>query len=239
MSAPPIPSALDVRTQAFPVLTAAQIARIRPVAKVRQVQAGEILFDVGDTSVPFFVILAGRMEIVQPDMQGERQIVPHLPEEFTGEITMISGQRCLVRGRITESGEVLEVSPENFRMLVAKDAELSEIIMRAFILRRLELISHGYGNAILMGSRHSANTLRLREFFSGNGYPYTYIDLDTDTTSQELLDRFQVKPAEIPVVVCNGRTVLRNPTVREVADCLGFNASIDIEKVRDLVIVGA
>ena len=95
--------------------------------------------------------------------------------------------------------------------------------MRAFILRRLALISHGYGNLILMGSRHCANTLRLREFLGRNGHPYTYIDLDTDKTSQELLDRFEVKTEEVPVVVCNGQTVLRNPSIQQLADCLGLN----------------
>src|SRR5205823_9063228 len=196
---PAIPSALDARTQAFPVLTAAQINRIRPLARSRSVQRLEILFRPDDTGVPFFVLLSGSMEIVQPSLDGERPIATHDPGEFTGEITMISGQRCLVRGRVTEPGEFLEVSGDELRSLVGKDAELSEILLRAFILRRLELIRHGYGNVILMGSQHSAQTLQLREFLSRNGHPYTYVDLDADQTSQELLDRFNVKPSEIPV----------------------------------------
>ena len=122
---------------------------------------------------------------------------------------------------------------------MAKDAELSEILLRAFILRRLALISRGYGNVILMGSRHSAQTLQLREFLSRNGHPYTYVDLDTDQTSQELLDRFEVKASEVPVVICNGRNVLRSPSIQELANCLGFNSSIDGTHVRDVIIVGA
>ena len=98
-----------------------------------------------------------------------------------------------MRGRVTEPGEFLELSADGLRSLVAKDAELSEIFMRAFILRRLELVNRGQGNVILMGSRHSANTLRLREFLTRNEHPFTYVDLDTDKTSQELLDRFEVK----------------------------------------------
>jgi len=152
---------------------------------------------------------------------------------------MISGQRCLVRGRITEPGEFLELSGDGLRSLIAKDAELSEIFMRAFILRRLELIRRGQGNIILMGSRHSAKTLRLREFLSRNGHPFTYVDLDTDKASQELLDRFGVRLDEIPVVICHGRSVMRNPSVQGLADCLGFNSNIDESQVRDLVIVGA
>jgi len=179
------------------------------------------------------------MEIVQPDLGGEHLVAKHGPGEFTGEMTMISGQRCLVLGRVTEPGEFLELSGDALRSLVARDAELSEILMRAFILRRLALISKGYGNVVLMGSRHSAQTLQLREFLSRNGHPYTYVDLDADRTSQDLLDRFEVKACEVPVVICNGRTVLRSPSIQELANCLGFNSSIDEARVRDVVIVGA
>ena len=239
MSTPLVPSAYDVNTQAFPVLTPAQVDRVRPGGKVRKVRPGESIFAPGDTDVPFFIMLSGSMEIVQPDLAGEHQIATHGPGEFTGEMTMISGQRCLVRGRVTEAGEFLELSASGLRSLIAKDAELSEIFMRAFILRRLLLIRGGHGNVIVLGSRHCANTLRLREFLSRNGHPYTYVDLDTDQTSQELLDRFEVKPADVPVVVCSGKTVLRNPSTQELANCLGFNISVDPTQVRDVIIVGA
>jgi thioredoxin reductase (NADPH) len=239
MSSQPVPSALDVRTQAFPILTAAQINRVRRGSKLREVKKGEVLFEPGDTNVPFFVLLSGSMEIVQPDLTGERPLVTLGPGGFTGEMTMISGRRSLARGRVTEPGEFLELSAESLRSLVAKDAELSEIFMRAFILRRLELIRTGQGNVILMGSRHSANALRLREFLTRNEHPYTYIDLDTDKTSQELLDRFDVKLDEIPVVICSARSVLRNPSIQELAECLGLNSAIDETQVRDLIIVGA
>jgi thioredoxin reductase (NADPH) len=239
MSSSPIPSALDARTQAFPVLTSAQISRVRALSELRRVKPGEILFEPGDASVPFFVLLSGTMEIVQPDLAGERPIAQHGPGEFTGEMTMISGQRCLVLGRVTESGEFLELSGEGLRSLIARDAELSEIFMRAFILRRLELIRRGLGNLILMGSRHSAKTLQLREFLTRNGHPYSYVDLDTDKTSQELLDRFEIKPDEVPVVICSNRGVMRNPSIQKLADCLGFNSLIDESQVRDLIIVGA
>src|SRR6202162_5292137 len=146
MSSQPISSVLDPRTQTFPVLTAAQIDRVRHSGKLRTVKAGDILFEPGDTNVPFFVLLSGRMEIVQPDLTGERPITTHGPGHIPVEITMISGQRCLVRGRVTEPGEFLELSGDGLRSIVARDAELSEIFMRAFILRRLRLISSGQGN---------------------------------------------------------------------------------------------
>jgi thioredoxin reductase (NADPH) len=241
MSSWPAPSALDAATQAFPTLTPAQIARLRPGGKLRKVESGEILFKPGDIDVPFFVLLSGSLEIVQPGMDGaaERPIVTHHAGAFTGEITMISGQRCLVLGRVAEAGEFLEVTPEGLRTVVARDAELGEIFMRAFILRRVALISKGLGNVVMLGSRHCANTLRLREFLGRNAYPYTYVDLDVDKTYQAVLDRFDVKTGDVPVVICNGRTVLRNPSPQELADCLGLNASIDQAQVRDLIIVGA
>jgi thioredoxin reductase (NADPH) len=239
MSSQPIPSALDAGTQAFPVLTTDQISRVRPSGKPRQVHAGEILFEPGDSNVPFFVLLTGNMEIVQPACEGERLIATHGPGEFTGEMTMISGRRCLVRGRVSEPGEFLEVSAAGLRSLVARDAELSEILMRAFILRRLALVNRGHGNAILLGSRHSAKTLELREFLTRNVHPHTYIDLDSDKTSQKVLDHFRVTVEDIPVVICNDGSVLRNPSIQKLADCLGLNSSIDESQVRDLIIVGA
>lgn len=239
MSSWPNPSALNADTQAFPILSESQIARLKPAGKARQVKPGDILFEPGDTSVPFFVLLSASMEIVQPDLAGERPIATHAPGEFTGEIAMISGQKCLVRGRITSPGEVLEIGPDELRSVVAHDSELSEIFMRAFILRRIALISSGKGNVVLLGSRYCASTLRIREFLARNSYPYSFIDLDTDKGSQAILDRFEIAPRDVPVVICLGQTVLRNPSTQRLADCLGLNDSVDQKQVRDVIIVGA
>jgi thioredoxin reductase (NADPH) len=232
-------SALDARTQTFPTLTSQQINRVRAASKPRRVQAGEVLFRPGDAAVPFFVLLSGSMEIVQPTLNGERPITNHYAGEFTGELSMISGQRCLVLGRVTEAGEFLEMSGEGLRSLIARDADLSDVLMRAFILRRLALINGDFGNVVVLGSHHSAATLRLREFLTRNGHPFTYVDLDTDKISQELLDRFDVKPDQVPVVICNSGSVLRNPTNQELANCLGMNVSIDSSQMWDVIIVGA
>ena len=239
MSSLPVLSVLDADTQMFPDLTTTQIDRIRPGSKLRRVEPGEVLFRPGDTEVPFFVVLSGSMEIVQPDLTGERLVTTHGAGSFTGEVSSISGQRYLVLGRITEGGELLELSSEGLRSLIARDAELSEIIMRAFILRRLALITNHLGNVVLMGSSHSAATLRLREFLGRNGHPYMYVDLDTDKGSQELLDRFAVKLEDVPIVICDTRSVLRNPSIQQLAECLGLNLSVDSTQVRDLIIVGA
>ena len=229
----------ETRPRAFPALTEEQIDRIRPLGRIRQVRSGDILIKPGDTVIPFYVLLSGRMEIVQPSLDGERMIALHEPGGFTGEMTMLSGARSQVIGRVSEGGEFLELSPENLRVLVARDTELSEILMRAFILRRLEMIRQGWGALVVLGSQHSARTLEIREFLSRNGQPYTYVDLDRDQTSQELLDRFEVKPSDVPVVVCPGRGVLRSPSVRDLAAGLGLSVVSGGKQIRDVIIVGA
>ena len=234
-----VSNALESHTQVFPTLTEAQINRIRPFASLRHVNDGDVLFRADDSDAPFFILLSGSMEIVQPDVNGERLVANHAPGEFTGEMTMITGHRSLVCGRMTSVGDLLEMSGSGLRSLVARDGELSEMFMRAFILRRLILINRNQGNAILMGSRYSAKTLRLREFLTRNGHPYVYVDLDVDRESQALLDRFAVSVSEIPVVICNYRTVLRNPSIQELSDSLELNCTIDESQVRDVIIVGA
>src|SRR6476646_203221 len=223
----------------FPKLTPAQISRIAAHGHVRSVQSGEVLIEQGDTSVPFFVVTTGEVEIVRPLGAHETLITVHGPGEFTGEINMLSGRRSLDRARATKPGEVIELDHQQIRGLVQTDAELSDILMRAFILRRVELISAGAGDIVLVGSTYSAGTLRIKEFLMRNGHPYSYIDLERDPDVQNLLDGFQVSASEIPVLICRGQLALRNPSNQEIADCLGFNESIDQTNVRDLIIIGA
>ena len=136
-------------------------------------------------------------------------------------------------------GEVIELDNQQILVLVQTDAELSDILMRVFILRRVELIAAGVGDIVLVGSAYSAGTLRIKEFLMRNGQPYSYIDLERDPEVQNLLDSFHISASEIPVLICRGQIALRNPINQEIADCLGFNESIDQTHVRDLVIIGA
>jgi thioredoxin reductase (NADPH) len=223
----------------FPKLTPAQITRIAAHGHVHSVQSGEVLIEQGDTSVPFFVVTTGEVEIVRPLGAHETLITVHGPGEFTGEVNMLSGRRSLVRARVTKSGKVIELDHQQMLSLIQSDAELSDILMRAFILRRVELIAAGVGDIVLVGSAYSADTLRIREFLMRNGHPYSYIDLERDTDVQNLLERFQVSASEIPVLICRGELALRNPSNQQIADCLGFNESIDQTHVEDLVIIGA
>jgi thioredoxin reductase (NADPH) len=228
------------QSNAFPILTPAQIARIRPYAIVRPVQLGEILFEPGTLRMSCFVIVSGSLEIAMPGLSGEQVVfVTHRPGQFSGDVVLISGAGSLARGRVSEPGEFLELSPDALRTLIAKDSELSDIFMRAFLLRRVTLISEGLGNVTMLGSRYSSNTLRLSEFLTRNGHSYTYIDLDSDKASQEFLDRMDIKPEDIPVVICSGKSVLRNPTNQQLAERLGLTGQIEEDHVYDVAIVGA
>jgi len=223
----------------FPKLTLAQIGRIAAHGRTRSVQPGDVLIEQGDTSVPFFVVITGEVEIVRPFGTNETLITIHGDGEFTGEVNMLSGRRSLVRARATKPSEVIELDHQDLLGLVQTDAELSDILMRAFILRRVELIAAGVGDLILIGSVYSAHTLRIKEFLMRNGHPYSYIDLEQDPDVQNLLDSFQIVASDVPVLICRGQVVLRNPGNQQIADCLGFNESIDQTQVRDLVVVGA
>jgi thioredoxin reductase (NADPH) len=223
----------------FPKLTPAQIDRIAAHGRIRSVQPGEVLIEQGDTSVPFFVVITGEVEIVRPFDAYETLVTVHGSGEFTGEVNMLSGRRSLVRARATKPGKVIELNHQQMLTLVQTDAELSDILMRAFILRRVELIAAGVGDIILIGSTHSASTLRIKEFLMRNGHPYSYIDLERDSDVQNMLDNFKISASEIPVLICRGQLALRNPSNQQIADCLGFNESVDQTHVRDLVVIGA
>ena len=225
---------------AFPILTPAELDRIAARGHLRQVREGEVLFEPGDRVVPFLVVKTGHIEIVLPTaIGGDTPIVVHGPGQFTGEVNMLSGRPSLARGRAVEPGEVIGMDREHLLALVQTDPGLSEIIMRAFILRRVALVTRGLGDAVLVGSTHCAGTVRIKEFLTRNGYPHTMIDLDREPGVQELLDRFHVGMAEVPVLICHGKDVLKNPDNRTIAECLGFNDAIDQTHVRDIVIIGA
>jgi thioredoxin reductase (NADPH) len=231
----PLTAALD---RLFPTLTPAQVARIAAHGDRRQVQRGEVLVEAGENP-RFFVVTAGNIEIVRPARGTEEVVAVCGPGQFTGEVNMLSGRRGFLRIRASASGEVIAVERERLLALVQTDSELSDILMRAFILRRVELIARGIGDAVLVGSSHSSGTLRIKEFLTRNGHPYSYLDLDRDADVQDLLDHFHITVADIPVVICRGELVLRNPSNQQIANCLGFNEAIDQTQIRDLVILGA
>jgi thioredoxin reductase (NADPH) len=237
-SAPPIEPGPPTE-RLFPALTPPQIARAAAHGRRRTLTRGDVLVHVGDHRVPFFIVVSGEIEAVRPSDGAETLIVTHRAGQFSGESNMLSGRRSLVQLRVSEDGEAIELDRDRLLALVQTDAELGEMLMRSFILRRLQLIARDLGDVVLIGSAHSSGTLRIREFLTRNGHPFHYVDLDRDAEAQELLDRFHVNVDDVPVVICRGDAVFRNPSNAQIADCLGFNEEVDQARVNDLVVVGA
>ena len=229
---------IERRAQTFPVLTAAQIQRICHLGERRLVKKGDVLVDVGDAQAAFHVIVSGAVEILRPMGDHEDRVTVHGPGEFTGEINMLSDRRSLIRARVVEDGEIVVLDRSHLRVLVQRDSEISEILMRAFILRRMGLLAQGGGDLVLVGSNHSQATLQLREFLTRNGQPFTYQDVDSDPTVQGMLDRFGVGLQEVPVVICPHGLVLRNPTIEVMAKHLGLSPDLGPDTVRDVIVVG-
>src|SRR5437867_3641209 len=233
----PLPTARVDRT--FPKLTEEQLARIATHGRMRPVQMGEMLASSGHQAESFFIVSAGSIELVRRSADRDEVVAVLMPGQFTGEISTLSGRHALVNLRVRETGEVIDVKRDDLLALVQNDSELSDILMRAFILRRVELIARGFGDAVLVGSSFCQGTLRAKEFLTRNGHPYTFVDLDRDSEVQDLLDRFGLSADDMPVLICRETVILRNPTNSRIADCLGFNDAVDPTRVRDILIVGA
>jgi thioredoxin reductase (NADPH) len=225
----------QAEAEAFPTLTHEQIARIAPLAREREFSDGDNLWEAGDRNRPLYVVLQGEVEILSGV---DSMVTVHRPGAFTGDVDLLSGRAVVVRGRARGDVRALELPGPAVRSIVQTDAELSEIFLRAFMLRRVFLMAQGGRNIVLIGSRHSAGTLALQEFLTRNSQPYGYLDVETDTAVQETLDRFGVTVEDIPVVICRGLRVLRKPTIEDIARGLGLDVIGDTE-VRDLVVVGA
>jgi thioredoxin reductase (NADPH) len=228
----------------FPKLTSAQLARLERRGSALQTSAGEILVELGAPPRGVFVVAAGSVEALAPPSATQAASGYELlyllgPGDFTGEMGTLRGTPALVRIRVREAGTVLLIDTEQLRRIVQNDAELSELFMRAFILRRMSVIESGHSEVLLLGSDHSADTLRLREFLTRNARPYVNIDIEHDADAKALLERFHVRGEDVPVVVCRGGELLKNPSNAEVAECLGINAPPADDRVHDLLIIGA
>jgi thioredoxin reductase (NADPH) len=222
----------------FPKLDDAQIARLAPFGQQGDVEAGAVIVDQGDSHHGLFVVLRGSLELLNLS-SGDAAIRIIGRGEFTGEVNMLSGRRSLVRLRAREAGTLLEINRANLRHIMQTDATLGEIFLNAFLLRRVYLIANSVGDAVLIGSSHSSDTLRLRAFLTRNGHPHTYLDVETDPTVHAILEHFAIPASDIPVLICRGELALRNPSNAEAAACFGLNDEIDQGEVADLIVVGA
>ena len=220
-----------------PTLSREHIARVRSVAQLRSVRSGEILYEPSHPDVPLFIVLEGTVSITRAG-EDEKVLAVREQGQFTGEMSVISGSRSLLTARVTNDGVVLELSRDKVLSLMAKDTELGDILMGAFVARRLLMIQLGEGNVILFGTKGSARTLAIREFLTRNGHPFAYVDIDNDNCASELMEQLAVRNSEIPVVYCNRRYVLRNPSIAELAACLDLNINVD-KGVRDVLVIGA
>jgi thioredoxin reductase (NADPH) len=223
---------------AFPRLSDEEIRRLAARGERRRTQPGEVLFREGDEHYDFFVVLEGKVAVVQGDGDGDEQVIAvHGPRRFLGELSLLTGQAAFFTAVVREAGEVLVVPVARLRRLVALDAGLGDLILRAYLLRRELLIGIGAGFRIV-GSRYSPDTRRLREFAGRNRLPHRWVDLEEDAAAETLLRELSIAPEETPVVIW-GREVLRNPSNVELARRIGLPAPRPPQDVVDLVVVGA
>ena len=226
--------------QAYPVLEPAQIERLRRFGEVRAWADGEAMVKTGGVGDGVFVILKGEVAITRQNDVGEPEhILTHGVGSLMGELAQLSGRPALTDGHAKGPVEALVIRPEKLRALIVAEAELGERIMRALILRRVSLIQLGTVGPVLVGRAGDADVLRLETFLSRNGHPHRTLDSETDPDARALLERFHVDPGELPIVVCPGGQLLRNPGETELARCIGLVRAIDPDKLYDVAVVGA
>ena len=229
----------DRRHQAFPVLDDAQSGVLASYGQRRSYRAGDMLFREGDRHAPMFVLLSGRVAVERNTIDGPHQLATHGPGAFTGEVGTLAGRGAIASARAIEDTDVIAIDEEALRQLVVAEADLSELIMRAYILRRVALIEDKSGGTILVGSTHSSDTLRLREFLTRNGQPVAYFDLQMHEGSAMLLQRFGVDAADIPVLISASGAVFKNPGNRAAADAIGLSPDRMNGNSYDVVVAGA
>ena len=237
----PAPSIIDTRrNQMFPVLEPVEIERVRRFGEVRSYGAGEALAKVGEKGHGLAVILTGTVEITQHDESGRRElIVTHRAGAFMGELAQLAGRPALVDAYAQTAVDALIIPPEQLRALLIAEAELGERVMRALILRRVGLIERGAGGPVIVGRAENGDVLRLQSFLQRNGHPHQRLNPETDPEAKALIERFHVDPGQLPIVLCPGGELLRNPSENELARCIGLVGPIDPERVYDVAIVGA
>jgi thioredoxin reductase (NADPH) len=240
MAVPPQSVIETRRHQMFPTLERAEIERVRRFGEVRSYAAGEALAKVGEVGHGLTIVLAGKVEITQHDESGARRlIVIHGVGDFMGELAQLAGRPALVDAYAVEPVEALVIPPDRLRALLVAEAELGERIMRALILRRVGLLETGAGGPVIVGRAEDGDVLRLEGFLRRNGQPHRRLDPQTDAEAKALIERFQVDPGQLPIVLCPGGQLLRNPGEIELARCIGLVGPIDPKRLYDVAVVGA
>src|SRR5215217_1211687 len=223
---------------AFPRLTADAIAALEEYGDHRRTTDGEVLFADGDPAYDFFVVLSGKVAIVQSaGKPSERTIGVHGEGRFLGELNLLTGEAVYLTAHVIEAGEVLQIPRKRLRDFIDREAGVAELILRAYLARRAVLIGLGAGPR-LIGSRYSQDTRRLRVFLTRNRFPHGFLDLEEDSGADALVRELGLEPSETPIVLHGGQ-LLRNPSNQEVARALGLQRPSRAQSGCDLLVVGA
>jgi len=235
------PSIIDTRAaQMFPTLEPGEIERLRRFGEAARYPTGDALAKVGEVSRGLTIILAGKVDITRHDENGHRElIVTHAPGSFMGELAQLANHPSLVDAHAREPVDALVIPPDRLRAIFIAEAELGERIMRALILRRVGLLETGVGGPVIIGRPENGDVLRLEGFLRRNGHPHQRLDPDTDPEAKALIERFHVDPHALPIVLCPGGQLLRNPGETELARCIGLVGPIDANRVYDVAVIGA
>jgi thioredoxin reductase (NADPH) len=226
--------------QIFPRLPEGMARRIAGYGSEEAIPDGTLLFERGQRSVDFFLVLSGEVEIFDTDEEDRPNVVTvHGERQFTGELDLFNDRDILVSGRARGETRVVRVPRADFRRLVMAEPDIGEIIMRAFILRRTGLIQHQQGAVTLVGPGHGGDTLRIQRFLTRNGHPHRLLDTEEDPDAHGMLHGFDIRPETLPVVILPDHRILRNPSVSDLADELGIAEEVDEAKVHDVAVVGA
>ena len=230
------------REQLFPALCAVQIAVAQRFATAppQRFGPGETLYTLGERHAPVFIVTAGEVLVNRGHSNGEDQLITTLPiGGITGEVSQLGGRSALAEARAGANGcEVLRFDTHQLRALIVGSAEIGEIIMRAFLLRRTALIAEG-ANTLLAGRPGEAALVRLQGFLTRNGHPYSLLDVTDGGEGQALAERFGVRDDELPIVLCPNGSLLKHPGEVDLAACLGMTPELDPDRIYDVAVVGA
>ena len=237
-------SVLETRGhQLFPVLDAAQMDAAKRFASgpARDFAPGEIVFDVGERNVPVWLVIKGAIDVVRRDaLNPDVPITTLGAGQFSGEVSQLAGAKTIACGRASSEGcTAVPFDAAHVRALMVGSAEIGEIMMRAFILRRVGLIETGGAGSVLIGIPNMPDLIRLEGFLRRNGYPYTVLDATNDADARAVVERFGVTSEDLPLLLCPDGTVLKRPSDAEAGMCLGITPELNPDAIYDVAIVGA
>jgi thioredoxin reductase (NADPH) len=237
---PPAPDIDTRRDQMFPALDPEDIERMSRFGQVRVYHSGEAIVTVGRMGPGIVIVLSGKIDVTQHYQSGRRTlIVTHGKGEFMGELAQLAGRPALVDAYAQDRVEALIIPRDRLRALLIAEADLGERMMRAMILRRVGLLETGAGGPVIVGRAEDGNVLRLEGFLRRNGHPHMRLDPENDQEAKALIERFNIGTGHLPIVLCPGGQLLRNPGDVELARCIGLVGPIDSNRTFDVAVIGA